>query len=53
MEPAIELAEAARRLFAADGLTTGIFYRAALPPYPATVRAGSNDLTAIEAGFAL
>ncbi len=53
MEPATELADAARRLFAADGLTTGIFYRAALPPYPATVRAGSNDLTAIEAGFAL
>jgi 2-oxoglutarate ferredoxin oxidoreductase subunit beta len=53
MEPATKPAEAARRLFADDGLSTGIFYRAALPPYPGAVRAGSGDLTAIEAEFAL
>jgi 2-oxoglutarate ferredoxin oxidoreductase subunit beta len=53
MEPATEPAEAARRLFVDDGLSTGIFYRATLPPYPITVQAESDDLTAIEAEFAL
>ncbi len=53
IEPALEPAEAARRLFADDGLSTGIFYRAALPSYPGAVRAGRSDLTAIEAEFAL
>lgn len=53
MEPATEPAEAARRLFADDGLSTGIFYRAELPPYPANVRAESDGLAAIEADLAL
>ncbi|MCK7461547.1 MAG: hypothetical protein MZU84_05540 [Sphingobacterium sp.] len=54
MEPATEPADAARRLFAADGLSTGI----SIGPRTAcrirgAVRAGSGDRAAIEAGFAL
>ena len=53
IEPTHDLAEAARRLFADDGLTTGIFYQAAPPPYPGAVTNAGGDLTAIEAQFAL
>ena len=52
-EPTADLAEAARRLFADDGLATGIFYRTALSPYPEAVANVSDDLTAIEAKFVL
>lgn len=53
-EPMTDAAEAARWLFAEDGLSTGIFYRAAVPPYsmPTLARSG-DDLRAIEAEFAL
>ena len=53
MEPTAELAEAARRLFTDDGLSTGIFYRATLPPYPVTSQTRSDDLSVIEAEFVL
>ena len=52
-EPTTDPAEAARRLFADDGLSTGIFYRGHPPSYPAAAHPTSHDLTAIEAAFAL
>lgn len=52
-EPTADLAEAARRLFADDGLATGIFYRTVPPPYPESVANASDDLTVIEAKFVL
>lgn len=54
MEPTTNPVEAGQRLFADDGLSTGVFYRAVLPGYPGTVRARSDDhLAAIEAELAL
>lgn len=53
LEPTDDLNLAARRLFADDGLSTGVFYRAALAPHAAAARAGDGDLAAIEAELAL
>ena len=52
-EPATDPAEAARRLFADDGLSTGIFYRGRPSPHAAARRPASRDLTAIESAFVL
>jgi 2-oxoglutarate ferredoxin oxidoreductase subunit beta len=53
-EPATDPAEAARRLFSDDGMSTGIFYRGRPSPRAVPARLPvSCDLTAIEASFAL
>ena len=46
-------AEATRRLAADDGMTTGIFYKAELPLYPATVMEPIDQLNAIETELTL
>ena len=53
VETTADPVEAARRLFADDGMTTGVFYRAELPPYPAAVNTATTTLTTLEAGLAL
>ena len=53
VEPTADPVEAARRLFADDGLSTGIFYQRQPSPPTAPLRPASRDLTAIEAAFAL
>ncbi len=52
-EPTADPAEAARWLFADDGLSTGIIYRGHPPVYPAVRRRRSQDLTVLEAAFVL
>jgi 2-oxoglutarate ferredoxin oxidoreductase subunit beta len=52
-EPATDPAEAAGRLFADGGLSTGIFYRGRPAPQATTTRPATRDLAAIEAAFAL
>ena len=54
MEPTHDLVEAARRLFADDGLSTGIFYVGDRTPYTATVQSTPvANLAAIEAELVL
>ena len=53
VEATADPVEAARRLFADDGMTTGVLYRAELPPYPAAVNSAATTLTTLEAGLAL
>ena len=49
----VSVNRATRRLFADDGLSTGIFYQRQPSPPTAPLRPASRDLTAIEAAFAL
>ena len=53
VEATADPVEAARRLFADDGMTTGVFYRAERPLYPAAVNTAATTLTTLEAGLAL
>jgi 2-oxoglutarate ferredoxin oxidoreductase subunit beta len=52
-EPTADPVEGARRLFAEDGWSTGIFYQVRQPLHPAKTRSVFRDLTAIEAALTL